>query len=231
MNSMFDILLSLPFFRGVSKEKISRILEVSKFHFLKFMPGEMVVNAGDPCTHVMFIISGSVRCTVGNADGRFRVSQTLGTAGVIAPDFLFGRVTSHPASVVAVETTGILRISKADYLKILAIDEVVMLNFLNVLSMDAQKSVVGVMAVTTGSVEERIALWIVSLTQPAGRDIVLESRQRDLHSFFGVQRCDFMAALESMRGRGLIEFSENEIRVISRRGLVGLLHRYPDSGE
>ncbi len=232
MQSMFDILLSLPFFRGVSREKIEQILEVSKFHFLKYTPGETIVRAGDPCTHVMFIISGSVRCTVVNADGRFRVAQSLDRANVIAPDFLFGRVTNYPNTVVAEDQgAGMLQISKNDYLNILKADPVFMLNFLNILSMNAQKSVVGILALTTGSIEERIALWITSLTQPAGRDIVLTCRQRDLYSFFGVPRSSFIAALESMRERGMITYTSNEIKVVSRRDLVDLLHRYSDGGE
>ncbi|MDE7125677.1 MAG: Crp/Fnr family transcriptional regulator [Muribaculaceae bacterium] len=228
---MFDILLSLPFFRGVSREKIAKILEVSKFHFLKYAAGETVVRAGDPCTHVMFIISGSVRCTVENADGRFRVAQTLERSNVIAPDFLFGRVTNYPNTVVAEETAGILQISKNDYLKILTSDQVFMLNFLNILSKNAQKSVVGILALTTGSIEERIALWITSLTQPDGKNIVLTCRQRDLYSFFGVQRSSFIAALDNMRDRGMITYTANEIAVVSRRELVNLLHRYSDGGE
>ncbi len=231
MNSMFDLLLSLPFFRGVSREKIERVVEVSKFHFLKYTPGETIVKAGDPCTHVMFIISGSVRCTVVNSDGRFRVSQTLDRSNVIAPDFLFGRVTNYPNTVTAEETAGILQISKNDYLKILSFDPIFMLNFLNILSMNAQKSVVGILALTTGSIEERIALWITSLTQPAGKDIVLTCRQRDLYSFFGVQRSSFIAALDNMAQKGMITYSANEIKVVSRRELVNLLHRYSDGGE
>ncbi len=106
-----------------------------------------------------------------------------------------------------------------------------MLNFLNILSMNAQKSVVGILALTTGSIEERIALWITSLTQPAGKDIVLTCRQRDLYSFFGVQRSSFIAALDNMAQKGMITYSANEIKVVSRRELVNLLHRYSDGGE
>lgn len=228
---MFDILLSLPLFKGVSREKIEKVVEVSKFHFLKYLEGETIVKTGDPCTHVMFIISGSVRSTIVNADGRFRVSQTLEKSSVLTPDFLFGRVTASPAEVTALEPTGILKVSKSDYLNILNSDPVFLFNFLNILSMNAQKAVVGILALTTGSIEERIALWITALSQPSGKDIVLTCRQRDLYSFFGVQRTSFIRALENMRDRGMIDFTGSEIKVLSRRDLVALLHLYADGGE
>ena len=125
--------------------------------------------------------------------------------------------------MTAIEPTGILQIAKNDYIKILKSDEVFMFNYLNLLSMNAQKSVSGVLALTTGSIEERIAFWIVALTQPSGRDISLECRQRDLYSFFGVQRGSFIATLDNMKKLGLLTYGPSKIDIISRRSLIDLL--------
>ena len=73
------------------------------------------------------------------------------------------------------------------------------------------------LALTTGSIEERIAFWIVALTQPSGRDISLECRQRDLYSFFGVQRGSFIATLDNMKKLGLLTYGPSKIDIISRR--------------
>lgn len=223
MDSMYEILMGLPLFNGVSHERISEIVGMAKFHFLKYLPGEAIVNAGDPCTHIKFIISGKARVHIANSDGRFRVSQTLDAPDVIAPEFLFGKATRYPCSVEAVLPTGILQISKSDYMRILNLDQIFMFNFLNILSMNAQKSVDGVLSLTSGSLEERIAFWIIALTQRGGTDIVLSCRQRDLYSLFGVQRTSFIATLESMRERGIIDYDQNEIRIVSRRDLLDLL--------
>lgn len=223
MNSMFEILMELPLFRGVTRERMAETVGMAKFHFLKYLPGETIVEAGSPCTHIKFIISGSVRSKIVNPDGRFKVSQTLNAPDVISADYLFGRATNYPCTVTAIEPTGILQIAKSDYIKILNSDEVFMFNYLNLLSMNAQKSVSGVLALTTGSIEERIAFWIVALTQPTGTDIALECRQRDLYSFFGVQRGSFIATLDSMRERGLLTYTPTKIDIISRRELIDLL--------
>ena len=220
---MFEILMELPLFRGVTRERMAETVGMAKFHFLKYLPGETIVEAGSPCTHIKFIISGSVRSKIVNPDGRFKVSQTLNAPDVISADYLFGRATNYPCTVTAIEPTGILQIAKSDYIKILNSDEVFMFNYLNLLSMNAQKSVSGVLALTTGSTEERIAFWIVALTQPSGTDIALECRQRDLYSFFGVQRGSFIATLDSMRDRGLLTYTSTKIDIINRRDLISLL--------
>ena len=93
---------------------------------------------------------------------------------------------------------------------------------MNILSMNAQKSVDGILALSSGNLEERIAFWIIALTQSTGSDIKITCRQRDLYSLFGVQRSSFFATLESMKERGMIDYTQNEISVISRPDLVKL---------
>lgn len=187
MSSMFDLLIQLPLFQGVSRESMEHIVGGAKFHFLKFPEGETILRAGDACSHVTFVISGSVRSTVVNASGSFAVGQTLRAPAVLALDFLFGKLTTYPATVIALEPTGIL-------------------------------------SLTTGEVDERIAFWITALTQKGGENIVLTCRSRDLCSLFNTPRSIFFAALESMKERGLLDYSNTELRIRDRRAMLGLLH-------
>lgn len=223
MDSMYEILMGLPLFKGVSYKRISEIIEHTKFHFLKYLAGEKVVEAGSECTHIKFVISGSVRTTIANSDDRFSVSQTLKGPDVIAPDYLFGRATSYPCSAVALEPTGILQIEKQEWVRILNSDRVFLFNFLNMLAMNAQRAVDGILAITNGSLEERIALWVATMTQRGGTDIVLSCRQRNLYAFFGVQRSSFIATLDGMKSRGLIDYTSSEIKVASRKDMLELL--------
>lgn len=225
---MYDTLLGLPLFRGISRDKLSHVLGMAKFHFLKYLPDGEFIREGQPCTHITFILSGAVRVTISNSDRRFSVSQTLTAPNVISPDFLFGRATDSPCSAVAIAPTSILQIDKTDWLKILNSDQIFMLNYLNYLSMNAQKAVNGVLALTTGSIAERIALWIIALTQPTATDIVLQCRQRDLYSVFGVQRSTFIAALDAMRDDGLIDYTTASISIHDRRAMLDLLTRHAE---
>ena len=116
-----------------------------------------------------------------------------------------------------------MQVDKNDWLKILNSDPVFMLNYLNMLSSGSQNVVEGILAITTGSIEERLAVWIVCMTQPGATEITLSCRQRDLYSVFGVQRSSFISAMESMRERGLIGYTNNEITVNDRRAMQALV--------
>ncbi|MDE6802084.1 MAG: Crp/Fnr family transcriptional regulator [Muribaculaceae bacterium] len=225
---MYEILMGLPLFNGVSRERMTEIVGNTKFHFLKYLEGETIIAAGNPCTHIMFIISGSARVSITNVTGRFTVSQTLEAPDVISPEYLFGMSSTYPCSVVANEPVGILQIDKNDYLHILNSDRVFLYNFLNTLSTKAQKGVEGILALTTGALDQRLAYWIIALTQRSGKNITMTCKTRDLYSLFGVQRSSFMATLDAMKEQGYIDYEPGVIYIKSRKGLLDILNTSPD---
>ncbi|MBD5313113.1 MAG: Crp/Fnr family transcriptional regulator [Duncaniella sp.] len=228
LNSMYENLMGLPLFNGVSYNRISEIVGSTRLAFSKYLPGEKILDAGDPCTRMMFVIGGSVRLTVRNSTDRFVVTQTLEAPTVVSPDYLFGRNTLYPATVTAIDTVSIMQIDKNDFISIIRSDEVCLFNYLNYISTNAQKAIDGVLALTSGSLEERIAFWIIALTQRDGKDITLSCRQRDLYTLFGVQRSSFISTLDGMKERGLIDYTSTEIRVLSRTDLRSVLLKSPD---
>lgn len=225
MDSMYETLMRMPLFAGVSRQRMSEIIGKYKFHFLKFNPGEKIVTAGDVCTHLKSVIAGNVRVTVESHDKRFNISQTLSAPDLIAPEFFFGKTTAYPASVEAIDSAGILQFDKTDFLSIINSDPIFLLNYLNILSVNAQRSTEGVLALTSGSLEKRIAYWIVALTQTNGKDIVLQCRQRDMYTVFGVPRQSLISALDRMTQAGIITYTAREIEVLDRRALTSILSR------
>lgn len=220
---MYDTLLELPLFRGVSRQRISEVIGTSRFDFLKYLKGNRIIEVGQQCHNLTFILSGTVRVTLTNASGRMRISQTLTGPDVIMPQFLFGRETVYPCSVDALDTCSIMQVSKTDWLRILTQDQVFMLNYLNILGAFAQNSVQGVLASSIGNVGERLAVWIVCLTQASAKDIVITCKQRDLYGLLGVQRSSFVAVLQDMADHGIITYSTNKINVLDRRAMLDIV--------
>ncbi|MDE6582462.1 MAG: Crp/Fnr family transcriptional regulator [Duncaniella sp.] len=221
--TMFETLMNLPLFNGVSYNRLSEIVGNTRLSFLKYLQGETLIYPDDPCNSLKFIISGKVKMTVSTHDERFSVTSTLDAPSVLMPEYLFGRSTVYPCRVVAAETVSVMQISKSDFTRLLSTDEVFMFNYLNHISSSAQKSVEGVLALTSGSLEERIAFWIIALTQRDSKDIVLSCRQRDFCAVFGVPRSSLVAALDHLKELGYIEYTPVSIKVRSRREMASLL--------
>ncbi len=107
-------------------------------------------------------------------------------------------------------------------------DPVFLFNFLNTLSSNGQKALQGILSLTTGDIDERIAYWIGALTQPGAYDIVLTCRKRDLCSLFGMPRTVFDASLRSMKERNLLDYTSRELSIVDRAALLSLLQHNPE---
>jgi len=222
---MFEQLLELPLFSGVTHEKLAQIVGGAKFHFLKYADGERIISRGEQCAHLTFVISGSVRSTIANTDGRFSVSQTLAAPALLSPDFMFGRFTRYACDVIALGDVSILRVSKNDYVRILCSDQIFLFNYLNILSANAQKAQQGVLSFTTGDIGERIAFWVIALSQPGGTDIVLTCHKHDLSSLFGLQRAPFEEGLRDLQEKGVLDYNDKELVIKDRMALRSMLLR------
>ncbi|MBQ7941748.1 MAG: Crp/Fnr family transcriptional regulator [Muribaculaceae bacterium] len=224
MESMYEKLMELPLFQGVSRDKLSELIEKTPFHFVKYNKGQQIVSANDNCTHIRFIISGDVRIDISSTNRRVAVSETLSGPDVIGADYLFGRNTFYPFNATALTECGILQIVKADFINILMSDKVFLFNMLNMLSRNSQKSTFGIMALSSGSIAERLAFIVTSLTQKGSKDIKIVYKQKDLCSILGVQRSSLIHALEKMNIDGVIDYTMTEIKVNSREALLEILH-------
>ncbi|MFI3240762.1 MAG: Crp/Fnr family transcriptional regulator [Bacteroidales bacterium] len=228
MSSIYEIMMNLPLFKGVSREKISELIEKNRFHFLKYASDEQIVATGDVCNHIRFIISGDARIELSNFNHKLMLSEVISAPNVIGADYLFGMNTRYPFDVYASGgSCGILQIEKADYINILYSDKVFLFNILNSLSRNCQKYTEGLLSLSSGSVAERLSFLILSLTQRGGKDICMKFKQKDLCTLLSVQRNSLVNALNDLNSRGIIEFTTSEIKVNSRE----LLQEFRNSSD
>ena len=220
MSSMYETIMELPLFKGVSHDKISELIETTKFHFLKYGNGETIIESGETCTHLRFLVSGSIVRRTANTNRKVVVSEIIDAPDVIGPECLFGIDTTYPFTVTAQGECGILQIDKADYINILQNDKLFIFNILNMLSRNHQKNIQAVLSLSSGSVAERLAFIVLSLTQRGSRELKVEFRQKDMCAMLGVQRTSLMNSLNTLAKQGVITFTTSEISVIDRELLL-----------
>ena len=201
MNSMYQQLKQLPLFQGMSTDILRALVEKLPFHFLKFRGGEHIFAAGDPCTHIRFIVSGKVRLETACDNLRVSLFQTLSAPHVLAADYLFGRETVYPYSAIADGSCGILQLRKGDYISMVSSDKVFLFNI------------------------ERIAMVVDTLASPGAIDVALRFKQKDLCALLGTQRTTLISTLDKLSADGIIEYDSNELRVQDLAGLSALLSK------
>lgn len=225
MNSMYQQLMQLPLFQGVSSDRITALVEKLPFHFLKFRNGEQIFAAGDQCTHMRFIVSGQVRLETPFDSLRVSLLQTLTTPHVLAAEYLFGRETSYPYTAVADGPCGILQLRKSDYITMLGSDKVFLFNILNYLSSGSQRNCSSFVAIKEGSVNERLAMLMDTLVVAGATDVVLRFRQKDLCTLLGTQRTTLISSLDKLVDEEIIDYDSNELRILDQMKLAEYIHK------
>lgn len=223
MTNKYQQLMQLPLFQGISAEKITALVEKLPFHFLKFSNGEQIVAAGDPCTHVKFVVSGKVKLTTPFNRLRVSLQQSLASPHVLAPDCLFGKENNYPYSAVADGVCGILQLRKSDYIKMVSSDKVFLFNILNYLSTGSQRGSALALTIKNGTVAERLAMLLDLLVVNGATDIVLSYKQKDLCSLLGTQRTTIISTLEKLSDEGVVEYDNKELHILDFNRLLSRL--------
>lgn len=223
MDSMYDVLLQLPIFQGVSRNKISELIEKMKFHFLKYPNDEKIIACGEECNHLKFLISGEIRSELITQNAKMRITEKMQAPNVIAPEHLFGRDTYFPANLYAVGTVGIMQLEKSAVIQMLQEEPIFLINLLNILSRRSQTALESFTALSSNDLKERLAFWVLSLTHQKSTDIRIVCKQKDLYTFFGVQRSAFLATLDELKDANIIDYNSKEIAILDRTRLKTFL--------
>lgn len=219
MFDMYDLLLELPLFQGINRTRLGELVEKTKFHFLKYPAGALIVKSGEQCTHLKFLISGRIRTELSNLNGKIKIEEELLAPNVIAPSFLFGANTTYPYDVYAVEDVGIMQIDKPTFISLMQCEEICLLNMLNITSFRSQHTFDSFSYFTAGDMKEKLALWILNFTHRKAENIRIICKQKDLYTFFGVQRSVFLHALNELKELQIIDYNMKEIDVLDRYSL------------
>ena len=112
---MYDTLLSLPLFQGMSQADFNSLLQKIRLDFIRYEEGGTIISAGDRCKSFAFLINGTVESSRDGMDGNMTFMEQIDAPFLIEPYSMFGRVgcyqrtytASTPCSPCPRSTTGI----------------------------------------------------------------------------------------------------------------------------
>lgn len=117
MLQLYDKLIELPLFIGISTDELSDIVGQTKFGFHKLVADKQLVSTDDKCTQLFFLMSGTL-CVVSYADNyRYRIEEELSAPAVIQPEHLFGLQQRYTKDFIAQSDCSLLSLDKAEVLR------------------------------------------------------------------------------------------------------------------
>jgi CRP-like cAMP-binding protein len=178
-------------FSGLSERELAFLLE--KVISRRYSSGEIVFSEGEPCAGLYVVESGSVRIFKSSPGGREQVLSIEGPGGSVAelPVFDGG---NYPASVVAIEDTVVLFVSKQDFQGLCLAHPEVALKVLKVVGARLRRLVGIIEELSFTTVRHRLSAYLLRLAQDQGKkvtqgvEVILPSNNQELAAQIGTVR-------------------------------------------
>jgi len=222
--TIYETILSLPLFQGMERLKLINVLEKVNLFFEKYQKDDVIVQKGEECERLVFLLKGSVICETVDKSEKFSIYERIKGFAVLYPAFLFGKDTRYPATITAADNASILSIEKRQVFDLLREEELFLLNFLNIVSNKAQASFDKIMSLSGTDLKKNVAFFILSFTERGSSDIRIKSSQQDLADFLGVARPSLLKVINELKEEGIIEYKRKEITILDMQKLSDILH-------
>lgn len=207
---MYDTLLQIPPFQGMSRAELSTILEKVKLNFMKFPDKEIVFHQGETCDKLAFLINGRMTCETTAPCGTFRFVETYDQPMIIEPHSLFGRCPAYKSTYRVQGEAAVFTIDKQYVYSVLDKYEIFRMNIFNLLSNRAELLHERIWSITPQELEGRLIHFIRSLCSTFQGQKVLHVKMEDLALLLDDTRLNVSNVLNKWQEEGLIEMRRKE---------------------
>ena len=208
--TMYDNLLLLPLFQGLSKNDFTTILEKVRFHFLTFQEGEIFIRQGEDCQQLCFLLNGKAVARTTDKEHAYTLSETFDAPTIIEPQSLFGMRPKYTATYQAQTLVKVLTIDKAYIFSELNKHEIFQLNFLNLLSNRVQTANKKIWNFHVGTLNEKLVHFFAIRSQNPGGEKTLQVTMEDWAGMIDETRINLSRLLNELQDKGLIQLKRKE---------------------
>lgn len=217
---MYDTLLQLPLFQGLTKDDFNSLLMKLKLNFTKYQAGSTFINAGDACTDFVFLISGSVVSTRESKSSGFLMREVFEAPYLLEPFSMFGVSATYNHSYMAQTDTSALLIDKQYIYTELNKYSICGMNMLNMLSRKAQAVDAFIWSRKPFTLREQIIRFIRGLCELQTGEKYLQIKMNTLADLMNTTRLKISNELNDMAELGLIVLKRKEIYIPNLTKLI-----------
>lgn len=210
---MYENLLCLPYFQGMSKDDITAILDKIKLEYHTHCDKEAICNKGDECDKFIIVTKGEV-CTIAEAsDGSYSIEEEHKAPYAIEPHSLFGYDTTYHRQYLAKGASTTLTIEKKYFFSEFSKQGIFTLNFLNLISRRVQLLNNLIWQYTPTTIEGRIIAFIAQRSESTHGCKKVNIKMESLATLLCETRLNVSRALNNLQSRGLVVLNRKEIYI------------------
>ena len=210
---IYDRLLQFPLFQGMSRDDLEIVAGHTRFGFQKVTAGRQIIHAGDPCTHLYFLINGTLKIETYSDDSRYSVTEQMSSPYILQQESVFGYYQRYTHNFYALTDANFLTLDKEEVVRLSEDFLVFRLNLMNHLATQSQKLIQMQWRRSPQSLRERIVRFFFQHTlYPAGPKtfhILMERLAEEVND----SRLNVSRALNRMQEAGVLELHRGRIEI------------------
>ena len=210
---IYDRLLQFPLFQGMSRDDLEIVAGHTRFGFLKVPAGRQIIHAGDPCTHLYFLINGTLKIETFSDDRRYSVTEQMSSPYILQQESIFGYYQRYTHDFYALTDANFLTLDKEEVVRLSEDFLVFRLNLMNHLATQTQKLIQSQWRRNPLSLRERIVRFLFHHTlYPAGPKtfhILMERLAEEVND----SRLNVSRTLNRMQETGVLELHRGRIEI------------------
>ena len=197
----------------MSRDDLEIVAGHTRFGFQKVTAGRQIIHAGDPCTHLYFLINGTLKVETFSDDSRYSVTEQMSSPYILQQESIFGYYQRYTHNFYALTDANFLTLDKEEVVRLSEDFLVFRLNLMNHLATQTQKLIQMQWRRSPLSLRERIVRFFFQHTlYPAGPKtfhILMERLAEEVND----SRLNVSRALNRMQESGVIELHRGRIEI------------------
>uniref|UniRef100_A0AB33J8U1 Crp/Fnr family transcriptional regulator n=1 Tax=Prevotella sp. GTC17260 TaxID=3236796 RepID=A0AB33J8U1_9BACT len=208
---LYHKLVTLPLFQGLSRSELETIVGETKFGFHQYESGQPIVVASSPCTHLYFLLTGSLHITTQADDYSYQITEYATAPDILQPEHLFGLAQRFSKTFTADTKCYVMTLDKNEIMKLSTEYTIFRMSLLNIISTRSQRLQHAPLRHVPENLKERIARFITDrCLRPAGPKIV-KIKMQQLAEELNDSRLDISRALNEMQNLGQLTLKRGYI--------------------
>ena len=197
----------------MSRDDLEIVAGHTRFGFQKVTAGRQIIHAGDPCTHLYFLINGTLKIETFSDDGRYSVIEQMSSPYILQQESIFGYYQRYTHNFYALTDANFLTLDKEEVVRLSEDFLVFRLNLMNHLATQSQKLIQMQWRRSPLSLRERIVRFLFQHTlYPAGPKtfhILMERLAEEVND----SRLNVSRTLNRMQETGVLELHRGRIEI------------------
>lgn len=220
-SSMYNRLLSLPLFTGMTTGELTQMLAHIHMEFQQYEAGEVIVAQDDRCNKLIYVLRGKVKAEYIDHERHFVLKEFIDYPFVIEPHNMHGMTQKYEHTYMTEKRTDTVMISKQEFLAIVLNYKIPRMNIMNMLCAKVQKTEQMLRQGEPKTVEGKIVQFVRRYAITGKGTKLLQIKMEDLANHIQETRLNVSNVLKAWSQQGLISQGRGSFQVDNFEELKG----------